>query len=301
MLGLAGKTTTESDKLLDSTKIIPDYTKELSIVYREATWTALASAPSLMLLELLPLVTDDCSNTIEEWPSWVPKYMISNVKSLWPGPSGVTVTADHDTMKYQSLQLGARDANVLSLRGVQIGTVISVVAMPPSAETDRVGHYAALWDKEIEWSESYVRSLGLCMVGGEYELNVVGNLGRVSDPENSADLMRDFGAFMLEMKGSKRTNGELERILMELNAHEGESHTYDGNVVTSKDALVYLDNDTFGVAMHVAVGDRICIVFGCARPLVLRWADGHWRLRGRAYVPGTTTVRFSILMKTQIY
>ena len=296
VLGMAQDVVTDhrDDGPSSASKLIPDYTENLLSVYREATWTAMSSSRNLGLLPLRFLVGDDSSDTTDDGPSWVPRYKNNMTIDGYLGPAAMTV--DLDTMDIQSIRRETNDVNVLLLRGVQVASVVSVIMMlPKSPPFDSFAHYASLWEQEIEWSRSKVLSLALCMINGFYGITRDGNIDPELDlEENRAGLLRDFGAWMLEAKRrcpTRRNNAGLEGILTELDASGGDWMVYERNTAgVDPGSLVQLDNGVIGLAQHVAPGDRMCILFGCESPFTMRWTDGHWRLQGLAYVPGTTKV-----------
>ncbi|KAF7192010.1 Heterokaryon incompatibility protein 6, OR allele [Pseudocercospora fuligena] len=277
---LLGMTNCEARPREESTdgKILPNYEKDLLVVYREATCKAIVSGNSLQVLYLagasVPYLQND-----RNWPSWVPRWHNMTADHLYglPGPDDLCV----DAYQQAVVDIGDEASKELHVQGVCVGEVINRLDIEGTSNTTLLEWLVSIWLKDPEMAP--LKNAAAALVDGEYQgLHV----------DDAPDLLTDFLAFIIESKDqcSSSTRPLLDQIASELELRGGgggDSEAFRRGCRFTGRASFHLQEGKFGVTnAKLACGDHVCILFGARRAFVLRKDGSNWKIRGLAYVPG---------------
>jgi hypothetical protein len=106
--------------------------------------------------------------------------------------------------------------------------------------------------------------------------------------KDNVGFLRDWAAFLLHCKEVLGpVHPRLRAALQALGADKGNSKPYlDAMELFGADRVLFTTSSKYMGAGPVDTkpGDKVCLIFGCKVPLILRKEGEHWRLVGQAYV-----------------
>jgi hypothetical protein len=232
-------------------------------------------------------------------PSWVPRYDIPrNIDRGTPAllhqssaSGGIELTFD----------INANDARVLRVKGCVVDTVTCRHALQPVREGDmrNVGihalkfaeYFSSIWATRLKgnhsWTASDLEQLAVTHVLGRYEED--------TPAPPVLQIMADFKDFfkLCRMINPDNAVSLLEHSLPDYTVEKPRGQHYYGDLFKRAPNRVLFETSHGRQGMGsrlLDVGDKICIIFGCSVPLVLRQEGSFWRHRGDAYLYGIMDV-----------
>ena len=247
-------------------KIEPDYTKVTAQVYQDLM-VLHANSGTLDILEFCELKNDRPA----DMPSWVPNWADKDTADYLRGP-GAASGPSRAVARYQG-------DGVLSSAGVAFATVSSVQEMifqPTYEET--INMIQRLAPREVE-HHSYVA--GGSLVDAFCRTLACNRFCNEYHPPNANyakfEESRDFVlALNLDKNPLSNVPSDTKKLLDIV------------GTFCSKRSFIITDEGYIGIAPKAAKqGDRVCVIFGCRSPLLLRKLSGsQFQVVGQCYFHG---------------
>jgi hypothetical protein len=306
------QTTGIPDDQLDYIKPVYE-SKTVSEVYAAATFLVFLNDRTLGQLQFATpwqsLLPPPPNNGIEngDCPSWAFKF--SRLHSL---EASYTKSRDIHRNLIQGVFAGAavgpqhfrcqlrRAPHVLTVKGMVFTTIASTgekLARTTMQRTQAISDWTGLaeelvnrWkptglDPSFIWNGDLLQQFGTAAVSGTY-----GNWHNARHVANNDNVgfLHDWGAFLLRCKESLGPVDPRLRVALQiLRPEKGNSKPYlDAMELFGADRILFTTNSGYMGAgpLDTKPGDKVCIIFSCKVPLILRKEGENWRLVGQSYV-----------------
>jgi hypothetical protein len=290
IFGLLGLPTTDDT----TSRLTPDYSKNLPDLYREVTEAMLCSSSSLNFLSHIHWQTGS-------YPSWIPQWSIRRPQSLAPLEPHPNFAA---SLSAQSIikRMPSSSSDRLIVRGILVGTVSSKEAaghlermwrtgwelsgrmkcnisdrflIHPKVEEEDIFRHLQILLQKFGWTEQGLEILALTLTAGKtwYGTPVQDRKAHLSD--FSKCLLTEGLWWALRREPAHASSGSSLAMneLAKLSVGGNPDRFMDAVATTNNGRLFFTigNGKMYGVGpVAMKEGDIVCVIYGTAMPLILR-------------------------------